>query len=37
MWDIETFEHFTGKAIEPEDEPSIFRDENEMEDIEWSL
>ena len=35
--DIETFEHFTGKVIQPEDDLPILGDETEMEDIEWSL
>ncbi len=35
--DIETFEHFTGKAIQPEDDSPILDDEIEMEDIERSL
>ena len=35
--DIETFEHFTGKAIKPADDDSILGDEMEMEDIERSL
>ena len=33
--DIETFEHFTGKVIQPEDDVSIVGDE--IEDIERSL
>jgi hypothetical protein len=35
--DIETFEHFTGKAIQPEDDVPVLGDEIEMEDIERSL
>ena len=35
--DIETFEHFTGKVIQPEDDDPILGDEIEMEDIERSL
>ena len=35
--DIETFEHFTGKVIQPEDDERILGDEIEMEDIERSL
>ena len=32
--DIETFEHFTGKLIQPDDDGPILGDEIEMEDIE---
>jgi hypothetical protein len=35
--DIEPFEHFTGKVIQPEDDEPILGDEIEMEDIERSL
>jgi hypothetical protein len=35
--DIETFEHFTGKVIVPEDDEPILGDEIEMEDIERAL
>jgi hypothetical protein len=35
--DIETFEHFTRKVIQPEDDEPIHGDEIEMEDIERSL
>ncbi len=35
--DIETFEHFTGKSIQPEEDGPILGDEIEMEDIERSL
>jgi hypothetical protein len=35
--DIETFEHFTGKKIQPEVDDPILDDEIEMEDIERSL
>jgi hypothetical protein len=35
--DIETFEHFTGKVIQPEDDDPILGDEIEIEDIERSL
>ena len=35
--DIETFEHFTGRVIRPEDDGPIPGDEVEMEDIERSL
>ena len=34
--DIETFEHFTGKAIQPDGDEPIFGDEIEMEDIQRS-
>jgi hypothetical protein len=35
--DIETFEHFTGKVIQPEDDEPILGDEIEVEDIEGSV
>jgi hypothetical protein len=35
--DIETFEEFTGKVIQPEDDGPISGEENELEDIERSL
>jgi hypothetical protein len=35
--DIQTFEHFTGKVIQPEDDEPILGEEFEMEDIERSL
>ena len=35
--DIETFEHFTGKTIQPEDDAPILGDELETEDIERSF
>ena len=35
--DIDTFEHFTGKVIQPADDDPILGDELEMEDIERSL
>ena len=35
--DIETFEHFTGKVIQPEADSPVLGDEIEMEDIERSL
>ncbi len=35
--DIETFEHFTGKVIQPEVDEPILGDEIELEDIERSL
>jgi hypothetical protein len=35
--DIETFEHFSGKMIQPEDDELILGDEIEMEDIERSV
>jgi hypothetical protein len=34
---LETFEHFTGKVIQPEDDVPVLGDEIEMEDIERSL
>jgi hypothetical protein len=34
--DIETFEHFTGKVIQPDNDAPILGDEIEMEDIGWS-
>jgi hypothetical protein len=34
--DIETFEHFTGKQIQPADDRPVWGDEIEMEDIERS-
>jgi hypothetical protein len=35
--DIEKFEQFTGKVIQPEDEGSTVDDENELEKIERAL
>ncbi len=35
--DIETFEQFTGKVIQPEGDDPILRDEIELADIEGSL
>ena len=35
--DIEAFEHFTGKVIQPADDDPILGDEIEMEDIERSV
>jgi hypothetical protein len=35
--DIQTFEHFTGKLIQPEDDELILGNESEMEDIERSV
>jgi hypothetical protein len=35
--DIDTFEYFTGKVIQPEDDGPILRDDIEMEGIERSM
>jgi hypothetical protein len=35
--DIETFEQFTGKVIQPHDDDSMVGDEIELEDIERSV
>ena len=35
--DIETFEQFTGKVIQPEDDLPTLGDEIEMEDIEQTF
>ena len=35
--DIDTFEHFTGKVIQPEDDEPFSGDEIEVEDIERSI
>ena len=34
--DVETFEQFFGKVIQPEDDEPIVRDDIELENTEWS-